>query len=196
MPTKRKLTKAEVDSRKKRGERGASVFADVVVLTDEERSALTLSLDSNRTTEDFLERFPDASEEEREALAAEYNLARNLRISKARGVDRRSAEVDRPVRQKQPVSPTNPFGAYLDPRHDDLPEYPATGTVQRTRLAEAAKDYRDAADVLDSALAGMADEFAEAFAKEDERRAVRDRIKNTANLKTLQDHRRRMNRIG
>lgn len=196
MPTRRKLTKAEVDSRKRRGERGVSVFADVVVLTDEERSTLTLSLDANRTTDDFLEQFPEANEEERATLASEYNLARNLRIAKARGADRRADEGEAPVRQRQTVSPTNPFGAYLDPRHDDLPEYPASGTVQRTRLAEAAKDYRSAADLLDDALAGMADEFAEAFAKEDERRAVRDRIRNTANPKTLQDHRNRMNRIG
>lgn len=42
----------------------------------------------------------------------------------------------------------------------------------------------------------MTDDFAEAFAQEDARAAVRERMKNTANPKILQDHNKRMNRIG
>lgn len=196
MPIKRTLTRTEAARHRANGNRSVNAFTEVTVLTEEERAALNTALDSNRTTDEFLENFADASDEDRATLASEYKLARDLRVSKARGAERRAAEADRPVRQKQPVSPKNPFGAYLDPRHDELPEYPAVGHAQRTKLADAAKDYREAADLLDTALVGMADEFAEAFAKEDERRAARERIKNTANPKTLQDHRNRMNRIG
>lgn len=196
MPIKRTPTRTEAARHRANGNRSVNAFTEVTVLTEEERAALNTSLDSNRTADEFLENFADASDEDLATLASEYKLARDLRVSKARGAERRAAEADSPVRQKQPVSPTNPFGAYLDPRHDDLPEYPAIGETQRKRLEDAAKDYRQAADMLDSALASMTEEFAEAFAKEDERRAVRERIKNTANPKNLQDHRARMNRIG
>lgn len=201
MPIKRTLTKKELQDHRSRGNRSVNAFTQYTFLTPEERETLQASLDSNETTQEFLERFTaDTSESDREVLASEFNLARNRRIAnarqrsrEARWTEEREAE---PVRAKQPVSPSNPFGAYLDPRHDDLPEYPASGHAQIKRLEEAEQDYTQAAQLLDDALEAMTDEFAEAFAKEDQRRAVKERMRNTATPGIVQEHRARMNRIG
>ncbi|MEV7797483.1 hypothetical protein AB0O14_00185 [Microbacterium foliorum] len=201
MPIKRTLTKHELDAHRRRGNRSVNGFTQYTFLTPEEQEVMQASLDSNETTEDFLQHFgSDVAEADREVLTGEFDLARNRRISAAR---RRAQDAHwqeeieaEPVRQRQPVSPTNPFGAYLDPRHDDLPEFPASGHVQIMRLEEAEKDYTQAAQILEDALEAMTDEFAEAFAKEDERRAVKERMKDAANPQALQDHRKRMSRIG
>lgn len=201
MPIKRTLTKHELEAHRRKGNRSVNAFTTFTFLTPEEREVLQTSLDSNETTEEFLQRFSsDVAEADREVLTSEFDLARNRRISAARRRDQeaRWSEEDEatPVREKQTVSPTNPFGAYLDPRHDDLPEYPAMGHTQIARLEEAEQDYTQAAQLLDDALEAMTDDFAEAFAKEDARRAIKERMKNTANPQILQDHRKRMNRIG
>jgi hypothetical protein len=202
MPIKRRLTPAEITARKNRqpGNRNApSALTEYTFLTDDEQTAVRESLDANETTDEFLARFgSDTPEADRDTLVAEFDRARNARSAAAQRRDRGASRpgVSEPVRQRQPVSPSNPFGAYLDPRHDDLPEYPAVGNAQRKQLQEVSKDYRQAASALEAALDSMTDDFAEAFAQEDARAAVRERMKNTANPKILQDHQQRMNRIG
>ncbi|WP_336640082.1 hypothetical protein [Microbacterium sp. USHLN272] len=201
MPIKRTLTKHELEAHWRKGNRWVNAFTTFTFLTAEEREVLQTSLDSNETTEDFLARFgSDLAEVDRDVLTSECDLARNRRISAARrrDLETRWREEDEAalVRERQPVSPTNPFGAYLDPRHDNPPEYPAMGHTQIARLEEAEQNYTQAAQLLDDALEAMTDDFADAFAKEDERRAVKERMKNTANPQILQDHRKIMNRIG
>ncbi|GAA1997204.1 hypothetical protein [Microbacterium pumilum] len=205
MPIKRRLTVEEIASRKSRfpGLRNpVSTLTEHTFLTDEENAALRDSLDHNETTQEFLARVTGdtTTAEDRDTLTAEFDRSRNMRIAAAQRRDSeanvRARAESQPVRQRQPVSPSNPFGAYLDERHDNLPEYPARGTAQLTQLQEAAQDYRSAVSVLEEALDSMTDDFAEAFAKEDARRAVRDRMTNTANERILREASQRRNRIG
>ncbi|PXA68535.1 hypothetical protein [Cryobacterium arcticum] len=84
-----------------------------------------------------------------------------------------------------------------DPR-TGLPEYPRDGRSQflEKALAETSTDFEVATDSLAQRLDAMADEFAEAFAAEDKRRATLARIQNTANPDIERQHRERMQRRG
>lgn len=91
--------------------------------------------------------------------------------------------------------PSNPFNAKLDPR-TALPEYARGGAAHQMRLRTASKEYREAADLLESTLVEVEAEFASAFEADDKRRAVQERI-NAAGSGAIQAaHRNRMNRIG
>ena len=77
MPIKRTLTKKELRDHRARGNRSANAFTQYTFLTPEEKATLQASLDSNETTEEFLEHFTaDTSESDRETLASEFNRRR------------------------------------------------------------------------------------------------------------------------
>jgi len=202
MPTRRALTKDEFESRQRKlpGLR-LNRYEHYTFLTDEDKALLTASDERGDTVEEFLERLSadGVSEADRYVLADELETRRSRAARKSS--PRRSSgttEDDRPVRQRQPVSTTNPFGAYLDERHDNLPEFPAdpAGAAQMKKLQGVTNDYTDAADVLEAALDSMADEFADAFEAEDAKRAVRARINGAGMSDAEAAHRKRMSRIG
>lgn len=123
---------------------------------------------------------------EMNAASAERKAELNSRVQRGR---------DELATQRQRVSPQNPFGAPLDER-TGLPEYPRSTHALEKKLTSVIADYDAAVDALGSRFVELDDEFEEAFAIEDRRRATRERIAGTATPKVIQDHNKRTSRIG